>query len=82
MTTCCYCHQTFGDTTALRPYGPDGAPTCLPCALSPQNVEATATAYVAVLDDIHSRASANGGVNILTFTDAGPVLTLDRGAKA
>lgn len=30
---CCYCSEEF-EAALLRPYGPDGADSCFPCAMS------------------------------------------------
>ncbi len=36
MKNCCYCKETFDDEDC-RPYGTDGADTCYPCAMLPEN---------------------------------------------
>lgn len=47
--TCCYCNESV-DRDALRPYGPGGKLTCLPCALLPENATRTRNAFNAVYD--------------------------------
>jgi hypothetical protein len=43
---CCYCRTTSQE---LRPYGPEGAPVCHPCATSPEHKEQTQAAFEAVV---------------------------------
>lgn len=46
---CCYCNEPV-DRDALRPYGPGGGLTCLPCAMLPDNIVQTDRAFNAQYD--------------------------------
>ena len=69
MTTCCYCKLEFDDPDT-RPYGPDKAPTCFPCAMQPNNIEVTQEHYSAHMERVEKLAREIGGE--VVFTDTGP----------
>lgn len=61
--TCYYCKKP-GD---LRPYGPDGALVCFPCATSTPERESTAVAgFSAVLNHAELEADKDRGIVVLT----------------
>lgn len=77
MTRCCYCKQEF-PRDDMRPYGPDGAFTCHPCATSTPEREATAHA---AFDAILNAAAAMSPLNAVLLTDDGlHPLNLEAGA--
>lgn len=66
-SVCCYCTQEF-DPRDLRGYGPGGALTCYPCAMSTPERQATAEAAFRALAEAAAAMSPDG---IVTITDTG-----------
>lgn len=66
MSACHYCERSDRET---RPYGPSGAPVCLPCVRSTPEREAAAQAAFAALLDAND---VIGGGVVTIGTDDGP----------
>lgn len=66
MHTCIHCSTTDG----LRPYGPNGAMVCFPCAMeTPERKKQAEDAFNSQLD-----AAINAGNGMVTVgTEAGPL---------
>lgn len=67
---CCYCGETFA-APDLRPYGPEGALTCHPCAVATPEREAVTAAMFAV--QVEAAAAAGDGFAVIdASTSDGP----------
>lgn len=64
MKTCCYCNKLF-EEDALRPYGPNAAFTCFPCAMSsPETEKIAEEQFHAQLDAAEAHAETTGGIAV------------------
>jgi hypothetical protein len=68
MKLCCYCEDEFDDDDC-RPYGPNGADTCYPCAMLPENKENAESQMRARVDE----AIRLGNGQILIGHHSGPI---------
>jgi hypothetical protein len=58
--------------TELRPYGPDGAPICFPCAMRPENLDEAVRQFT---DKIAAAWKAGDGVAVLSKDGPQPART-------
>lgn len=61
--TCHYCQKAFSNQALLRPYGPDGAMVCHPCATGTPERKAEAERQIEKVFNAHKKA---GQVSVIT----------------
>lgn len=64
-SVCCVCGQSESE---MRPYGPNGAPICFPCAMKPENKAAAEREFIGRLD-----VASKDGVAVLTKDGPKPI---------
>jgi hypothetical protein len=68
MKLCCYCEDEFDDDDC-RPYGVNGADTCYPCAMLPENKDIAEKQMHVLFDE----AIRLGGGAVLIGHHTGPI---------